>query len=466
MAKIVGAGSAFFKGRVPVLALVILILTLASRLGTFWIVYARDRSRIVASDTANYDDSAKALLRTGRFAVSLEMVGQPQTVRTPGYPAFLAATYVPFGERHAPVVVIQSSISVGTILLAYSLARRACGQLVATSAAALLALDPDSLTLSQLLLTETLFTFVLTVSVTLGIRLLSADKARNRWATLLGMALALATLIRPISYYLVFFVLVGLLAFSRAGMWRSQNIWAVLLLVAIPVIALVGGWQVRNYVVSGSWEFSHIRGVNLLYYRGADIVAQRDGITLDQARLKIAASLPDTEGWPAATVYDLYARAGSALIRQHPLLFFKSQVRGALKMMFAPGEANLPRYLGVPPETEGPAGDLLRLSVPNYVRKWLVERLPFFAAFVYALFYLLILYTGIACTVARIARGRLVLSSVHIFIWGLLLYFIVVSAGPEAYSRFRVPIMPFLALYAGVGISALYARSAGSSCPG
>jgi hypothetical protein len=111
-------------------------------------------------------------------------------------------------------------------------------------------------------------------------------------------------------------------------------------------------------------------------------------------------------------------------------------------------------------------GDLLRLSVSEYVRKWLAERLPLFAVFVYALFYILILYTGVAYVVLQIARGELAMSSVHIFIWGVLLYFIVVSAGPEAYSRFRVPIMPFLALYAGVGISALYARSAGSRCPG
>jgi hypothetical protein len=39
----------------------------------------------------------------------------------------------------------------------------------------------------------------------------------------------------------------------------------------------------------------------------------------------------------------------------------------------------------------------------------------------------------------------------------LIAYFIL-TAGPEAYARFRVPVMPFIALLAGVGVHRLRAR--------
>jgi hypothetical protein len=211
----------------------------------------------------------------------------------------------------------------------------------------------------------------------------------------------------------------------------------------------------------------------LLYYRGADIVARRDGLTLEQARDSISATLPDTTGWSAAAIYDLYAREGAALVKRHPWLFVQGQIYGLLKMMLVPGECSFVRYLGISPEKVGPIGDLVRmwdarhLAVSGYVRKWLVERPVSFVTFLYALFYLLFLYVGVLAFFVSLGKRclserRCVLPVAYLFVGGILLYFPVVSAGPEAYSRFRVPIIPFLALYAGVGISAFSTRLAGA----
>jgi 4-amino-4-deoxy-L-arabinose transferase-like glycosyltransferase len=479
-----------FRDRGSWLVWIVLTFALVSRLGTFWIVVCgNDPSRAVASDTASYDESARALLRTGRFAVRPERPDLPQTIRTPGYPAFLATVYALFGERHEPAVAVQVLVSVGTIALAYGVACRVFGRRAAGVAAVLLALDPDSFVFSQLLLTETLFTFVLLVAVASGVRLLSSERPHKGWAALLGVALAVCTLIRPINYYLVFAILLGLLALaglpgardnrswflsvgpngSRTASWGWKGTLIVLVLVAVPSVVLVGGWQVRNYVVSDSWEFSHIRGGNLLFYRGADIVARRDGITLDQARERISAALPNTAGWPSAAVYALHAREGTALIRKHPWLFVRGELRGLLEMTLVPGEGSLLRYLGVSPEKEGPMGDLVRvwtspdLSPSGYVRKWLVERPILFAAFLCALLYLCFLYSGLLISVGSFGKrclqqGRCALPVAHLFIAGIVVYLAILSAGPEAYSRFRVPIMPLLALYSGAGMGAISAR--------
>ena len=56
-----------------------------------------------------------------------------------------------------------------------------------------------------------------------------------------------------------------------------------------PWIILVGGWQLRNYLITGKAEFSYVQGANLLFYRGAGIVAQRDSISFKEAQERAAA---------------------------------------------------------------------------------------------------------------------------------------------------------------------------------
>jgi hypothetical protein len=47
----------------------------------------------------------------------------------------------------------------------------------------------------------------------------------------------------------------------------------------------------------------------------------------------------------------------------------------------------------------------------------------------------------------------------------MIFYFIIISAGGETYSRFRVPVVPYFAVLAGVGYAWVfnYLRSYGSS---
>jgi hypothetical protein len=40
---------------------------------------------------------------------------------------------------------------------------------------------------------------------------------------------------------------------------------------------------------------------------------------------------------------------------------------------------------------------------------------------------------------------------IHLYLTGLILYLVVISAGPEANYRFRLPLVPLLAIYAATG---------------
>ena len=73
--------------------------------------------------------------------------------------------------------------------------------------------------------------------------------------------------------------------------------------------------------------------------------------------------------------------------------------------------------------------------------------------------YVLILYLGVAAGVASLIGQRrkepLVLLGV------IVLYTALISSGPEAYSRFRTPLMPPFAILAGVGFASLGRRVQG-----
>lgn len=263
----------FHLSRREVRWLVLILLTsLGLRLGNFLIIHSVDPNQTLLPDSFEYENTALALLKTGRFAVSPEQLHLPQTIRTPGYPAFIAAIYLLFGERRIAVIVLQILISVGTIALTYVIGRRLWKSSIAVVAAFLLSIDFSSFVYSQLLLTETVFTFLITLAGWAGVRVIM-DARKWRWALLLGGSLALATLVRPISYYLMLPVLLGFLIYGKFSKMHWKGLSIVFLLIVVPWICFVGGWRVRNWLVTGSSKLSHIEGINLLYYRGAGIIA-------------------------------------------------------------------------------------------------------------------------------------------------------------------------------------------------
>ena len=109
------------------------------------------------------------------------------------------------------------------------------------------------------------------------------------------------------------------------------------------------------------------------------------------------------------------------------------------------GEHTAFPLLGIPVPATGPLGDLRRLDFGAWVERWLLGRPGSLLVFALAFAYLAVLYAG--------AGGWLLLRAREITVWdlcawGIFLYLALISAGPEAYHRFRVPLVPILCLYA------------------
>lgn len=438
--------SAEHRGALVLMAVLILSLTLKL---TVWAILLPTPDRFENLDSALYDSSARSLLHLGAFTPSPELPGIAETRRTPGYPLFLAGSYALFGEHYAPVLFVQILISVATIALVYWLARRLWDTRVAALAAVLLLLDIPSFTSSLKVMSDTLFVFLTTALLAAGAAVILRDR-KTLPALAVGVLLTLATFIRPVTYYLVVPLALGVILMAATKRWRWRTSMVVLLVIVAPYVLGVGAWQVRNGRLTGSSEFCSLEGFSLLYYRGAPIVALRDGIRLSEARAKLGLERGHAEhyletGW-TPELDEAWKREARELIFGHPILFLRSQLPGAKGLMLAPGDGDLLRLLGMPVRDPSNAG--------RYLERFSTPGTAIFSG--WAILYLVVVYSGVLCWVWARASDRTV-TAVDLFFWVVLLYLAAVSAG-QGDSRIRLPMMPLLVMYSALGLSHLWSR--------
>ena len=113
---------------------------------------------ILVFDALGYHNLGTSLLHHGIF---------PSALRTPGYPFFISLLYYIFGIKPWVVIICQIFIDSCTIILIYSLANSILDEKTATVAAGLYALDPIAIYYSNMLLTESFFTFLFFLSILL-----------------------------------------------------------------------------------------------------------------------------------------------------------------------------------------------------------------------------------------------------------------------------------------------------------
>jgi Dolichyl-phosphate-mannose-protein mannosyltransferase len=406
----------------------ILILSLLIRLLVVFItIHYHQDSIILMPDSSSYTNSAEALLRTGHFTVSPDNP-EPQVARTPGYPVFLALVIWLFGkDYHFSLTIIQVLINFITIAVATYIANELWDLKTAMFVTSLLFFDILSLIYSQNLLSETLFTFFLIVSI---LPIVKGVK-NNNWgyinSLLSGTLIALTTLIRPITLHMIillipiYFYVIKTIVSS----WRKSLLYTIIYL--IPWIVLIQGWQVRNYMVAGTSDFATVK-YKKLWVSGAGILAKIKHIPLDEAMLEI---IDNRKGYKSINLNDAkwYASKGIRLVREHPIIFFQTSFEGMVATIIGPG-------IGT-------------------IKVWIPKKEIWGALGIFSILFIIISYTGGLTWVWHI-RHETGMMQAHIVILTVISYFIMLSAWPDCYSRYRVPIIPLLSLYGGRGLFILF----------
>ena len=362
-------------------------------------------------DSFTYLEPAKSLLHGLGFVSGTP--SEIETIRTPGYPLLLAL----FGARTIPVIVLQHLISVAVAVAIYLLVeRRVRSRFAALTAAILFAIDPPTLLVTNKLLTEGIFTALLFVAFLLALR------DRPPWLAI-AVVLGCLAMVRPIA---MFFFIFAMFRFPR-------RVW---LPFALASIALPVAWAARNRHHTGVFTVSSIGSINMLGQRAAgalaiedegdfraDLLDEEQGLSEDaddfiQQKLHI----PDAEELPTAVRAKYYGSFATKIIAAHKLAFVELTVRGLLVNIF---------------DSDWEAIEVVSRLHPSVVKLTLdaFTALEFFLA--------------VGGVIALWRTDRLLAVAIVVSAG----YFLVISAGGEAEARFRVPVMPELAIAAGLGLA-------------
>ncbi|MEO8160467.1 MAG: phospholipid carrier-dependent glycosyltransferase, partial [Arenimonas sp.] len=178
----------------------------------------------------------------------------PDALRTPGYPLFLLLAGHPqpdAGWLHR-VVLLQALLGIGSVLLAWLVARAFLARGPALLAALVVAIHPWLATSGTYLLSESLFTFLLLATVLLALRAYSPGAQPWR-ALLAGVACGVCSLVRPTTEFL------PLLFLAAAWLWPSLRGLRRPALLAFLAFALVWSpWALRNRIVDVGDSASHL----------------------------------------------------------------------------------------------------------------------------------------------------------------------------------------------------------------
>lgn len=359
--------------------------------------------------------------------------GEPTSIRPPLYPGLLAAVWTVSPNNLQAIRVMQMLLTLATALLIYYLGLRVYDSTVAAWAAAATWLYPSLIFANFLILTETLFTFLLIGFVVLAVRLIQDP----RWSTALacGATLGLAALTRSILWPLPLVLCPLLMVLLRGPLARRLLLPA---LVFAGYAVVVAPWAARNT------RLQHV----------LTVVDTMGGINLRMGNYEYT---PDDRMWDAVSlVGDQSWVHGLAADLPGPSVTEGEKEKWAQRKAIAYMRAN--------------PGVTLRRAAIKFADFWGLERE--FVAGVQSGFYAPPAWFQVIATAAIMLSYVALVTTAAAGIWIaaprdwrvhaiVLLPVLLIVAGHTivfGHSRYHLPLMPLLALYASAAAVAARGR--------
>ncbi len=406
-------------------------------------------------DSTEYLDLAAGIRHGCGFARwAASFCQQGEILRTPGYPLFLA---VFSGIR--PALAAQAFLSSVECLLVAWWVRRSWGFRAAVIAEGLIAFDLPSLVMANLVMSDLLFQFVLLLAVVPPLLIVSGSIRNVAAVTLFSAGAAGFTILtRPIALTLPLVMPIALLYAYTIERRRRVALAAVAFIIPALIMSF---WIVRNYRVAGYAGLSTVSAINLYFFRAANVSARISGRYFDSVQKefgeRLGQSYKQVLSAPAQSheIVRKMTEDGETVLLSHPYEALEATIQGAIYMAIVPDRSMLARQLGL----RGGYRELqvgLNAGAPNVGRfKTEINRLlqsPTLVALMgFQMLLILAMWTGFACALFRCRQASRVYRLWVLYLAGVAMMFIVLAAGGEAAVRFRVPVVPLLAIVASLG---------------
>jgi len=432
----------------------LLLLAFFSRL--FVLNYADniDPSRFVNKDISRYETPAITLLDTGSLVVSKDK-DTNDLRQGPGYQLLIAGVYkIMGGQSRYALFVVQILIGLLTMLMVYKLAALLWSPLAGVFAVTFMVFSPTQLYYSLFLATEIPFG-LLSVSIAYaGVRLLNSTQVDyKKWALLLGLTIAIATLIKTITTFLCFIMVIGIILVKLVFAKRMQTFsWKMVmssaLLIVLPFALLMGAWTIRNGVTYGAYVYTDNPSSNLLIYRAGHIIKVKENI---DSIYEVKKMLRDQLDYSTLAERLEQEKALAKEILLSNLDVFWDIIKGeegVYSMIFESGVPNLAILLN--DEVSKASSEQQRASMKAR-HSWfssldLLVKLQLLALYAFAII-------GFIVALKRAPQQAVL----QVFLLFTIFYYIVLSLGQEGlnYSRGRMTFMPLVIVYSGYGVAVM-----------
>jgi 4-amino-4-deoxy-L-arabinose transferase-like glycosyltransferase len=355
----------------------------------------------------------------------------------PILPFFLAGCYKIFGHSYIAPRILQSFVGSLTVMVMFTLARRLHGRRVALLAGLGLALFPSLVYTSGVFYVDCLFTFLIALTV----YLLSITPPYGTFRRLAvigisGIALGITVLCRPI--FLAYLPFAVLFIIFRYGENLGRRIGYALILAAMAFVTIMP-WTVRNYAMYDRLLLVST-GSGLFLWRGNNELTRGD---TDDRYLDPGAG----EVW--------FSRLQTLELSQRRELSHKyGSISGDLKGLDNIDKDRYLQKLAISFIVENPARSLAlffqklqTLYTPfTEVRPEHASIFNDIQRFAFLLIFYPTLVFGVIGVVHGLSRWR-----EHLPLYLAVLSISIAYGITTAAARFRIPIEPFLVLYAAQG---------------
>lgn len=445
------------KGLYLLLVAILTIITLV-KIIVFNSVYQQDASRVHEFDTPRYELPAIELLEKGTLALEPHSVDSRTLNAAPLYPVFIATIYKLFGESRYAVVIAQILVSGLTIFFVYLIAVKLWSQSTGVIAALIMALEPLHFIYPQVMLSEVLSTAITTLFIVFFTYMMLSKKYVYTFALLVGLVLAAATMTRPVNYFLIFPVVLGLIAFKKSVNLQGISLPRLLILLLLPYALIIGSWHVRNGQLTGAYEFSDNGSTLVLRYKAAAVLAYKEGISSAEAYQQIQQNLPPY--YTFAEKLAVEKQMAYDIVRENKLAYIMLSLKNLPYILIGPGFDQFGEHFGG--ESHGHYKKIPGAIATTFADKvGLVTgyQLWYVVLMAYVVGFMLLMYIFVFFGLLTIKNDQPKMRIIHILMLGFVLFFVVISTGNSfAYSRLRMPMMPIFVLYASYAFHLLLLR--------
>lgn len=208
-------------------------------------------------DAIEYDTIGWNLTRGNGFSSQALAPFVPTMHREPVYPFFLGAIYKVFGHYYEVVYLFQIFIFSLTCILVYFLARDIFSEKTAKYSAVFTALCPTLANYPSYILTETVFTFLLCLSMLVLMKTVKDHRGTLYLAS--GVILGITVLCKVVMMLFFFMVFLGVFLLKKDRKYFYKKSISPLAIFSLAFLTVLSLWIYRNYRLFSSAQIS-LRG--------------------------------------------------------------------------------------------------------------------------------------------------------------------------------------------------------------